>query len=132
MVSGAVWSLGEETGRGGVVVEIEGAGGGGWMLMLGARRGGGGGGKQARGGHTVTVHSDVTRTCHLGSATIEESQSSVREYSSHLGYFILFIFIYCMPFLFLLPSNYFYLGNSHNAMLPRRSKKQPHYTTKPN
>jgi len=32
VVSGAVWSLGEETGRGGVVVEIEGAGGGGWML----------------------------------------------------------------------------------------------------
>lgn len=70
MVSAAAWSLGEETGRGGVLVEIEGAGGG-WML---ARCGGGGGGKQARGGHTVTVRSDVTPTCHLGPATTEESQ----------------------------------------------------------
>jgi hypothetical protein len=66
VVSAAAWSLGEETGRGGVLVEIEGAGGGGWMFMLGARCGGGGGGKQARGGHTVTVRSDVTPTCPLG------------------------------------------------------------------
>lgn len=44
------------------MVEIEGAGGGGGGWMLGARRGGGGGGKRARGGHTVTVDSDVTPT----------------------------------------------------------------------
>jgi hypothetical protein len=39
--------------------------------MLGARRAGGGGGKHARGGHTVTVDSDVTPTSHLVPAATE-------------------------------------------------------------
>jgi hypothetical protein len=59
--------------------------------MLGACRAGGGG-KHARGGHTVTVDSDVTPTSHLVPAATKESRRILP--SSLVFYFIYFYNIY--------------------------------------